>query len=114
MANSIIKPNAADTVGLTAGFSGLGQDVKNSQVMASNFSFANQILVFEALYFYNATHKTAYLADRNLAPPCKSESYTIDTGLDLNKSVIDQCLDYLLTLPQFNGSQPSTLVWIKS
>lgn len=115
MANSFIKPQAADLVGLTTDFSGLGQDVKNSNVVAAHFSYAwsNDLLIFDALYFYNNVHRNAYFANQNTAPPCKTESYTI-SGIDLNKPLVDQCLDQLLTLPQFNGSQPSTLVWVKS
>jgi len=114
--NTRIKPQAADTVGLTAMYSKIGTDVKNCAVAVAHFSMNSDMdeIQFIAAYMWNAAAADAWLLDNSSIVPIRADYITL-TPINLDKAVVDQCLDYLLTLPQFNGSQGgATMVWAKS
>jgi hypothetical protein len=113
--NTRIKPQAGDSIGLTALYSKIGTDLGNCRVLATRFTYnwGSDQVQFEARYMYNNTAADAWLANNESVNPIRVDEIAI-TGIDLDKSIIDQCLDHLLTLPQFNGSQDGTLPWVKT
>ena len=116
MAVTFIKPDAADTVGLTATHSMIGTDIKNCAVLPRNFEYnyqGNQ-LKFVVSYFWNVAAMNTYIASPSDVHPIREDQFTLD-GNDPARSLVKQALDYLLTLPQFNGSQGGgTLVWVET
>lgn len=115
MANTRIKPQAADTTGLTAVYSNIGVDVKNCAVVATDFiyQYANDTITFDVYYYWNSAAADTWFTDKSINPFKPVLNMSI-VGIDPNKSLVNQCLDYLLTLPQFNGSQLNTLIWVKA
>lgn len=111
-----IKPDAADTVGMTAMYAKIGVDVKNAVTYVTNFNYTwgQDQITFEAKSFYNNAALNQHLLD-NTVEPFKNTEYILFNGIDPNKSLINQCLDYLLALPQYNGSQGGgSLPWVKA
>jgi hypothetical protein len=114
--NTRIKPQAADTMGLTALFSRIGVDIGGCRVVATHFNYqwGSRELTFDAAYLMNNAAADAYIADNNSVNPIRMDTYNVG-DVDLDKSLVDQCLDHLLTLQQFNGSQGgATLAWVKT
>jgi hypothetical protein len=117
MAVTYLKPDAADTVGLTPLHSRIGTDVKNCAVLPRNleYSFQGDHLKFLASYFWNVTAMNDFIANggSNLGP-FREDLFDLSGGGDPARSLVRQALDHLLTLPQFDGSQPGTLIWVET
>lgn len=114
--NTRIKPQASDTVGLSANYARIGTDLKNAAVVASHFmyNYASDTLSFDAVYLFNNAAADSWLIAEGSVQPIRTDNITI-TGINLDISIVDQCLNYLLTMTQFNGSQGGgSLIWVKA